>query len=90
MLYTGSKQEEDTLNDENGLRLKAPEILSVTPSDLSVKSGEAAMFTVSHTGDTNLKWFRGRKEVEPGNIYQITCQLHILIFFFSFIITTHF
>lgn len=67
LTITGDKQEKETLNDENNVQVKAPEILSVTPSDLSVKSGEAAMFTVTHTGDTNVKWFRGRKEVEPDD-----------------------
>lgn len=64
LTITGDKQD---CNDETGERSKAPEIVSVNPSDLSVKSGEAAMFTVNHTGDTEVKWYRGRREVEPDD-----------------------
>ncbi|CAI9718065.1 myosin light chain kinase, smooth muscle isoform X3 [Octopus vulgaris] len=41
----------------------SPQILELLPSELSVKSGEAAMFSVKHTGE-KVKWYRGRKEVE--------------------------
>ncbi|GAB1610545.1 myosin light chain kinase, smooth muscle-like isoform X4 [Argonauta hians] len=44
----------------------SPEILELIPSVLSVKSGEAAKFSVRHTGE-KVKWYRGRQEVEADD-----------------------
>ncbi|XP_052821882.1 myosin light chain kinase, smooth muscle isoform X4 [Octopus bimaculoides] len=44
----------------------SPQILELIPNELSVKSGEAAMFSVKHTGE-KVKWYRGRKEVEADD-----------------------